>query len=722
MDHSFIHHPEKWEQMLAVLIAAITVIIVILNGYGLMFGITNVLPHLFYIPIILTAYFFPRRGTLFAIAVSAIYCGMTYVFNPIIPGDLLSAGGRVIIFILIAVVVSFLTTRLRESEEKYRLLADYTYDWEYWIGSDESILYTTPSCERITGYTAGEFYADRNLINTIIHPDDKDALGHHMSHFFVPRNAESLDFRIICRDGSVRWIGHICLPLHNAKGEFIGRRVSNRDITGRKQAEDEYRETSRRLAEMIDFLPDPTMIIDRSGVVVSWNRAMEQMSGIPASVILGRGKPSYTTWISNHTGPILIDYVLCGDTEGIKTAYSNVHFDGNTVRTEADITHVNGTRLSLWISATPLIDESGEVSGAIESVRDVSDIKRIQRALRESNAYLDTVINTLADPLFIKDRSHCFVKLNNAFCHFSGHTREDLLGKSDYDFFKKEEADIFWEKDEEVFRTRRENENEECFTDSQGNTHTISTKKSLYINTAGEEFIVGIIRDITGRKLAEEALRLANRKLNLLSGITRHDIRNQLLALEAYLEISKESLEDPVQTAKFVAREEKIAETIAHQITFTKDYEDLGVNTPQWQNVNTVIRRVVARLPMRTIRIDEAAPDLEMYADPLLEKVFYNLIDNALRYGGEKMSALRMTSREENGALVIALEDDGNGISAEDKKQLFNKGFGKHTGLGLYLSREILAITGITITETGIPGTGARFEIMVPKGVYRFTG
>src|SRR5208337_4449179 len=204
-----------------------------------------------------------------------------------------------------------------------------------------------------------------------------------------------------------------------------------------------------------------------------------------------------------------------------------------------------------------------------------------------------------------------------------------------------------------------------------GNTHTISTKKTFYINTAGEEFIVGIIRDITGRKLAEEALRLANRKLNLLS------------ALEAYLEISKESLEDPVQTAEFVAKEEQIAETIAHQITFTKDYEDLGVNTPQWQNVNTVIRNVGARLPMRNIRIDEGTPDLEMYADPLLEKVFYNLIDNALRYGGEKMSAIRMTSCEENGALVIALEDDGNGISAEDKKQLFNKGFGKHTGLGL---------------------------------------
>ena len=240
MEDSFTHSPEKREQMLAVLIAAITVIVVILNGYGLMLGITNVLPHLFYLPIILTAYFFPRRASLFSVAVSAIYCGMTYFFNPVIPGDLLSAAGRVIIFILIAVVVSFLTTRLRESEEKYRLLADYTYDWEYWIAPEGSILYTTPSCERITGYTPSDFYADRQLMHTIIHPDDKSALMHHMSHFFAQPKPESIDFRIVHRDGSVRWIGHICLPLYNAKGEFIGRRVSNRDITGRKQAEDEY--------------------------------------------------------------------------------------------------------------------------------------------------------------------------------------------------------------------------------------------------------------------------------------------------------------------------------------------------------------------------------------------------------------------------------------------------------------------------------------------------
>jgi signal transduction histidine kinase len=111
---------------------------------------------------------------------------------------------------------------------------------------------------------------------------------------------------------------------------------------------------------------------------------------------------------------------------------------------------------------------------------------------------------------------------------------------------------------------------------------------------------------------------------------------------------------------------------------------------------------------------------LEIYADPLLGKVFYNLIDNALRYGGDRLTAIRVSSRENSGSVVLTFENNGNGIPQKDKERLFVKGFGKNTGLGLFLSREILAITGITITENGEPGKGARFEISVPKGMYRF--
>jgi signal transduction histidine kinase len=229
-----------------------------------------------------------------------------------------------------------------------------------------------------------------------------------------------------------------------------------------------------------------------------------------------------------------------------------------------------------------------------------------------------------------------------------------------------------------------------------------------------------ISTEITDRKHAEEALKQANTKLNLLSGITRHDIRNQLVVLRGFLEISKRSLGDAAKMSEYILREEQAAKSIEHQIDFTKQYQDLGVNAPTWQNVEETIKKTQAALPARDIRIIVEVGTLEVYADPLFEKVFYNLIDNALKYGGETLTAIHIFYREVPDGLMLICEDDGAGISVTDKTRLFEKGFGKNTGLGLFLSREILGITGITIRESGEPGKGARFGVLVPKAAYRF--
>jgi len=229
-----------------------------------------------------------------------------------------------------------------------------------------------------------------------------------------------------------------------------------------------------------------------------------------------------------------------------------------------------------------------------------------------------------------------------------------------------------------------------------------------------------ISTEITDRRHAEEALKQANTKLNLLSGITRHDIRNQLVILRGFLEISKASLGDAAKMSGYILREEQAAKAIEHQIDFTKQYQDLGVKAPIWQEVEATITKTFVALPVQDIRITVELGTLEVYADPLFEKVFYNLIDNALKYGGTSLTAIRIFYQEDSDGLKLFCEDDGAGIAEEDKARLFEKGFGRNTGLGLFLSREILGITGMTITELGEPGKGARFEIRVPKGAYRF--
>ena len=241
-------------------------------------------------------------------------------------------------------------------------------------------------------------------------------------------------------------------------------------------------------------------------------------------------------------------------------------------------------------------------------------------------------------------------------------------------------------------------------------------------------FVIAMIADIlaTGFFLmlnmvrSEKELRQTNEKLNLLSSITRHDIKNQLHALSSYLELSRQTVRNPDVAAELITKEETIADTIARQLSFTKDYEDMGIAAPAWQNVDGIVRQAAASLPMKDIRVTVDRPDLEVFADPLFGRVFYNLMDNALKYGGGKITGIGITAHETGEGLTMVFEDDGIGIANEDKMHLFERGFGKNTGLGLFLSREILAITGIAIRETGNPGRGARFEMSVPKGGYRF--
>ena len=232
----------------------------------------------------------------------------------------------------------------------------------------------------------------------------------------------------------------------------------------------------------------------------------------------------------------------------------------------------------------------------------------------------------------------------------------------------------------------------------------------------------GIFGDVTERKLAEDALITANKKLKLLYSITRHDILNQLTGLQGYFTILKKKQLDPTLN-EYLEKAISVAKRISTVIRFTKEYESLGVNTPLWQNCRTLVDTVAKQVQLGQIIVkNNLSPETEVFADRLFDRVFYNLFDNSLRYGGNQMKTIRISSQESDANLTILYENDGVGISAEDKKRLFSHGFGKHTGLGLFLSQEILSITGITIAENGISEKGIRFEITVPNGMWRTAG
>lgn len=216
---------------------------------------------------------------------------------------------------------------------------------------------------------------------------------------------------------------------------------------------------------------------------------------------------------------------------------------------------------------------------------------------------------------------------------------------------------------------------------------------------------------------SKNAYELANRKLNLLSSITRHDILNQLTGLAGYIDYAKLLTHD-AEMQEVIDKEEGIITNINRHISFTKDYQDIGVHAPQWQDVGVLISRARGLLGHTPYAFDNRVDGLEVYADPLLEKIFYNLVDNAVRHGGKPIRISFFTVAA-TGGLTLVCEDNGGGVAEDEKEKIFLRGYGKNTGFGLFLTREILGITDLTITENGIPGKGARFEIFVPCDALR---
>jgi len=228
----------------------------------------------------------------------------------------------------------------------------------------------------------------------------------------------------------------------------------------------------------------------------------------------------------------------------------------------------------------------------------------------------------------------------------------------------------------------------------------------------------GLKAEIQERKRFEATLQLANRKLSTLSSITHHDILNQITAIGMYLSLAEEMVNDSTLLEHLKKIEQSTA-LIQKQIQFARDYQDIGTSAPQWQNVGIVINSAIAGFDLGGIRVEKDVGNLEIFADLLLEKVFFNFVDNVVRHGG-KATVVRFSAQETDDGVTIYCSDDGVGVPEGLKEGIFKREYYRNTGYGLYLAAEILSITGLSIGESGEPGNGAQFEIRVPKDAYGF--
>jgi len=225
-----------------------------------------------------------------------------------------------------------------------------------------------------------------------------------------------------------------------------------------------------------------------------------------------------------------------------------------------------------------------------------------------------------------------------------------------------------------------------------------------------------LVKEIVERRQVENALHQINGKLNLVSSITRHDILNRLTVIYGIISLLQEGISDPT-FSDYLKKAEESAIAIRRQIEVTGDYKNMGLEKADWQNVNDSLRQSCENVDLKGVHLDIFTNNLEIFADPWLKKVFFNLIDNTLRYA-EHVTKITVSCHESEDGLDVLFEDNGIGIPFDEKEKIFERGYGKNIGYGLFMAREILAITELTIRETGEPGKGARYEIHVPKRFY----
>ena len=411
-------------------------------------------------------------------------------------------------------------------------------------------------------------------------------------------------------------------------------------------------------------------------------------------------------------------FIVQKDLEKWDRYFMSVLKTGEKVCFDLEILHSNG---SVFPARLDCIRIPGNESGpAVRIViSDITRQKEAEAAIRESEERFWRLFSEIPLPYQSLDEEGRLLEVSPRWLETLGYSRAEVTGRMFWDFLAPEEQ----ARAREIFQTFRKSgavNNVELRMQKKDKSELLVLYTGRVVSNPNGSFrqTYDTLVDITERKRVENALNLSNKKLNLLSSITRHDINNQILVVNGFLALLHNEIQNP-SSEKLFARISDASNRIATLIQFTREYEKIGVNAPVWVDCRTLVQAAAQQAPLGNVVVKNDLPcDAEVFADPLVQKVFYNLMDNAVRYG-EKITFIRFFVEKAGTDHVIVCEDDGRGIVAADKVKIFERGFGKNTGLGLALSREILDITGITIRETGEPEHGARFEIMVPKEAWR---
>jgi PAS domain S-box-containing protein len=635
---------------------------------------------------------------------------------------------------------------LHRAEAKYRALVEEIPAITYTAALDDTntTLYVSPQIKPILGISPEDYRADPDIWLKRLHPDDRERVISELEQSREGNRPFKSEYRLIASDGRIVWFRDDAAAVQDGAGKPLFLQGVMVDITERKNAEAKLKDSERRLADIINFLPDATLVIDKEGYVIAWNHAIEAMTGVLAEQVLYKGDHEHSIPFYGERRQILIDLVT-KPKEALEDLYPDVKInEDGTLIGEAYISNLKGREAYLLESASALYDCDGNISGAIECMHDVTEHRKSEGDLGEARDYLNKIINLISDPIFVKDEGHRLLLVNDAKCSLIGRPREEILGRADYDFFPKEQVDVFWEKDNEVFRTGLENINEESVTDDQGLIHTVITKRALYKDKAGDKFIVGITRDVTDRKKTEDELRRAKdaaeaavrAKSEFLANMS-HEIRTPMNAVIGMTGLLLDTDLNPDQR-ECVEIIHGSGEALLSLINDILDYSKIEEGKSELERqpfdlrecIESSIDLVAAGAAEKgldiTCAVDDHVPRNIVGDVTRLRQVLVNLLSNAVKFtesGGVSISVVSHQKKNDLLELCFTVRDTGIGIPANRMDRLF-KSFSQidmtttrkygGTGLGLAISKRLVDMMGGRIWAESEKGKGSVFWFTIP--------
>ncbi|MEI6678376.1 MAG: CHASE domain-containing protein [Mariniphaga sp.] len=418
-----------------------------------------------------------------------------------------------------------LTADIQEREIKFKTVADYTYDWEYWEGNDGRIIYMSPSCERISGYPMAAFLSDNLLLKKIVHPEDVASFKNHFNkihsieHF---HEHEEIIFRIIRKNGSEAHIAHLCTPVFDEKGNNLGRRISDRDVTESRLAALQQYESLERLTKITNLIP---------GVVYQYRLRPDGSSCFPfiseAVKEIFRVTPEQ---ILDDATAIFAN-IHADDYAGLVDSIQKSAKDLTLWQYEYRLKFSDGVIRSLYGNSAPQQEADGSILwyGHITDITDMKSRLEAEEKLHESEKrykYLSNQFEAILDHIpglvFYKDKKNNFIRVNKYYA--DGQDKSYIEGKNAMELYPKEDAEKYYQDDLSVINSGIAKLDIEEKWETPHGVKWVSSSKIPFIDSTGEIIgIIGLSIDITQKKLAEKALHESEEKFrdmaNLLTQI-----------------------------------------------------------------------------------------------------------------------------------------------------------------------------------------------------------